>query len=77
MISKQSEKMSDLACELATSMQDSLDNKIDKNIIVNKNIESTIDNLTRSAELFDELKNYKAAEIITKIIEKLALNNGK
>lgn len=77
MISKQSEIVSDLAHELSTSMQNSLDNKIDKNIIVNKNIESTIDNLIRSAEIFDELKNYKAAEIITKIIEKLALNNGK
>lgn len=77
MISKQSETMSDLAGELAVSMQNSLDNKIDNNVIVNKNIESTIDNLIRSAEIFDELKNHKAAEIITKIIEKLALNNGK
>jgi len=76
MISKQSETMSDLAHELAVSMQNSLDNtvKVDN---VQKNIDLTINNLIRSAELFDELENYKAAEIITKIIEKLALNNGK
>lgn len=76
MISKQSETMSDLAHELAVSMQNSLDNtvKVDN---VQKNIDLTIDNLIRSAELFDELENYKAAEIITKIIEKLALSNGK
>ena len=68
--------MSDLAHELAVSMQNSLDNtvKVDN---VQKNIDLTINNLIRSAELFDELENYKAAEIITKIIEKLALNNGK
>ena len=76
MISKYSENSSDLASEIADSMKNSLNITVNDKTIDN-NIELTINNLTRSAELFDELENYKAAEIITKIIEKLALKNGK
>ena len=76
MISKYSENSSDLANQIADSMKNSLNITVNDKTIDN-NIELTINNLIRSAELFDELENYKAAEIITKIIEKLALKNGK
>lgn len=68
MISKYSQNSS----ELENLMHESLNNK-DELI----NIDNTINDLIRSAELFDELKNHKAAEIITKIIEKLAFKSGK
>ena len=66
---------STLASELADSMHNSLNNLINNS--TDENINKTINDLVRSAELFDELQNYKAAEIITKVIEKLASKNGK
>lgn len=76
MISKYSGITTDLAEELAKSMQTSL-TKTASDVNLDNKIEETILNLNKSAQLFDELKNYKAAEIITKVIEKLASTSGK
>jgi len=60
------------AYDIAESMNDVLLNKIASQEIVNSNSQKLIEDLNRSSEIFDELGNYKAAEIITKIIEKIA-----
>lgn len=77
MISKHIEKTSDLANELQRLMHNSLSNKTAQDAVLDNDVNNIIADLSRSAEIFDELENHKAAEIITKIIEKLASNNGK
>lgn len=58
--------------DIAESMNDALLNKTASQKIINDNSEQLIENLSRSSELFDDIGNHKAAEIITKIIEKIA-----
>ncbi len=67
MITNKNSKLSD---ELATSMKNALLNKKSDKIVLAS--EKLIEDLNRSSELFEDLGNYKAAEIITKIIEKVA-----
>ena len=67
MITNKNSKLSD---EFATSMKNSLLNKKSDKIVLAS--EKLIEDLNRSSELFEDLGNYKAAEIITKIIEKVA-----
>ncbi len=58
--------------DLAESMKNILSNKTASQSLINNKSEELINNLNRSSELFEDLGNVKAAEIITKIIEKVA-----
>jgi hypothetical protein len=63
---------SDLALELEKAMDESMKG-LNKTASSNK-IDDILNNLNKSAELFDELGHEKSAEIITSIIEKIALD---
>lgn len=58
--------------DIAKSMSDVLLKKTASKEMVKNSSEKLISDLNRSSELFDHVGNYKAAEIITKIIEKVA-----
>lgn len=66
MITYKSNKMSD---ELADLMEKSLNKEAS---IKSENLSSAIDGLQRAAELFEEIHNFKKAEAITIVLEKMA-----
>jgi hypothetical protein len=67
-----SDKNKKYTYDIAESMNDVLLNKTAEDQIKNNKSEELINNLNRSSELFEDVGNVKAAEIITKIIEKIA-----
>lgn len=60
-----------LAEELASSMNDLLKKTASSDIVEAKS-DKLISDLSRSSEIFDDIGNHKTAEIITKILEKIA-----
>lgn len=58
--------------DIAESMNDVLLNKTASLETINNTSEKLIADLNKSSEIFDDLGNSKAAEIITKVIEKIA-----
>ena len=65
-------KNKSISDDLAESMGNILSNKTASEKTIDNESTKLILDLSRSSEIFDELGNYKAAEIITKIIEKIA-----
>lgn len=61
-----------VAEDLAEAMSNILLNKTASDRTIEVNSEKLLADLNRSSELFEDLGNFKAAEIITKIIEKIA-----
>lgn len=58
--------------DLALSMENILSNKTASENIIENESEKLISDLNRCSEIFEDLGNVKAAEIITKILEKIA-----
>lgn len=61
-----------VAQDLAEAMNDVLINKVASEVKISNASDKLLSDLNRSSELFEDLGNFKAAEIITKLIEKIA-----
>ena len=58
--------------DIAKSMNDVLLNKTASKELIKNKSEKLVSDLNRASELFENVGNYKAAEVVTKIIEKIA-----